>query len=382
MFKWITLVSAGLVVVIGALTYETVIRSRPQDRDLYNQLMEESVSLKMRRALERNGAHQIRRGVQKDIWTVRGDERLHYRLHSARSYLTLTQKKDRIEALEKLEDVECAIQEKVDSSRKVQQVRTLKAPRGTYMYPPHQFDLETVHFSFFKLPGNVLPETISELPFLQGEADQTHDQGNDLVFSGHFTLKTPLGTLSSKRAILQDPFHEAGEKKPLILEDEVRLISHHTKLPFALQSDRAECDLPSHSLFVLQESNEAIFTGHVQVDIPGTLSATGERAIYRLGTFSLEENVELVSHKIQDKESLALADRVVFSPMNRALILSANAPKRVLFWQEGFSLSAPEIHIRRDLRTGQDAVEGKGDVHCTLDLAEKNLIEELVSKYL
>ena len=98
--------------------------------------------------------------------------------------------------------------------------------------------------------------------------------------------------------------------------------------------------------------------------------------------FLLEGNVRLFSPRIQDKESFSIADRISFDPREQKLILSSVPPKRVLFWQEGFSLSAPEVHIKRDLLTRKETIEGKGDVHFAFDMEEKNIIEQLLSKYL
>lgn len=98
--------------------------------------------------------------------------------------------------------------------------------------------------------------------------------------------------------------------------------------------------------------------------------------------FLLEGNVRLISSRIQDQESFSIADKIAFSPQDQKLILYSNSPNRVLFWQEGFSLSAPEIHIQRDRSSQQETIEGKGDVHFAFDMEEKNMIEQLISKYL
>lgn len=96
----------------------------------------------------------------------------------------------------------------------------------------------------------------------------------------------------------------------------------------------------------------------------------------------LEGSVRFFSPSIQDKESFSIADEICFSSKDQTLILSAKAPKRVLFWQEGLSLSAPEVYIHLDPNTKKESIEAKGDVHFAFDLEEKNIIDQLLSKYL
>ena len=90
---------------------------------------------------------------------------------------------------------------------------------------------------------------------------------------------------------------------------------------------------------------------------------------------TLEGNVRLVAAKLEGKESFALAEKVVYDPIEKTLLFSST--KKVLFWQEGLSLSAQEVLIKKD-----QTVEGKGDVHFCFDLEEKNSIEQLFKQYL
>ncbi|MES2273146.1 MAG: hypothetical protein V4487_03020 [Chlamydiota bacterium] len=92
----------------------------------------------------------------------------------------------------------------------------------------------------------------------------------------------------------------------------------------------------------------------------------------------LEGDVRLVSSRIQDKLSFAAADRVVFDPIEKTLVFSSSAPKKVLFWQEGLFLSANQVRVD----TKKESIQGDGDVHFTFNPEEKNYIEELFSKYL
>jgi lipopolysaccharide export system protein LptA len=97
-----------------------------------------------------------------------------------------------------------------------------------------------------------------------------------------------------------------------------------------------------------------------------------------------EGSVRMISSIIQDQESFALADRLIYIPETRTMILSCIAPNRVLFWQSSgdISLSAPEVRVQMDPMTQRESVQGIGDVHFHFTLQEENIIETLFSKYL
>lgn len=89
----------------------------------------------------------------------------------------------------------------------------------------------------------------------------------------------------------------------------------------------------------------------------------------------LEGNVRLVSSHFQGKESYAMADFLNFDPIAKTLLFKAD--KRVLFWQDGLTLSASEVLIRAD-----ETIVGHGDVHFTFDMEEKNQIDAFFKQYL
>lgn len=86
--------------------------------------------------------------------------------------------------------------------------------------------------------------------------------------------------------------------------------------------------------------------------------------------------VRFITTAILDDESFGLADRFLYIFSEKTLYLFSDPPKRVLFWQEGSALSAPQIQIQKG------KIQGIGDVRCSFDLQEKNAIAELFSKYL
>ena len=103
------------------------IRLEPGDQEIYDRLVQESLDLRTRRALEEKPARQSRQNVQKDIWTE--NETRHFQIQSQDSELILSQKKEKIEAIEKLTNIECHIENDC----------ILTAGEGIYTYPTHQF---------------------------------------------------------------------------------------------------------------------------------------------------------------------------------------------------------------------------------------------------
>ena len=173
MFRKIISLSLLFVFCIGAGVSFSCVRLRKGDVGRYRKLVKESVELRSKRALERHPAHQLRHGVQKDIWTPKGNERSHFRLRSEGSELIIQQKKDKFEATESLQNLECCVQEEVDLANQTQQVRFVTAEQGTYFFPNHQFLANEVSILFYDLLGSELPQIKPDSePFLKGRAKE------------------------------------------------------------------------------------------------------------------------------------------------------------------------------------------------------------------
>lgn len=173
MFRKVTALSFLLVFCMGAAVSLSCVRMRKGDVGRYRKLVKESVELRSKRALERHPAHQLRHGVQKDIWTPKANERSHFRLRSEGSELIIQQKKDKFEATESLQNLECCVQEEIDLANQTQQVRFVTAELGTYFFPNHQFLANEVSILFYDLPGAELPQVMPDAhPFLKGHAKE------------------------------------------------------------------------------------------------------------------------------------------------------------------------------------------------------------------
>ena len=161
-----------IALLLGVCTFFHI-RLRSSDAAKYRKLVQESFEIRSRRTLEREPAHQMRKGVQKDIWVIRDGERLHLHIESEHSYLTIHQRKGKFDAIEELQHLQCRMQEEIDRTTFTQQVRTLIAQQGTYTYPSHRFTSQGVHLSFYRLPGIELPSSFPEIkPYLSGVAHE------------------------------------------------------------------------------------------------------------------------------------------------------------------------------------------------------------------
>ena len=121
-----------------------------------------------------DSATQMREGVRKEIWFSQEDKsRLHYRIESDSSVLTLAPSKGKFDLIENLSNIRCWMQEKLYEADSIdmQQVRYLKANEGIYRYSQQQFLASSVALSLFRLPGHELATPISTRDaFLKGNA--------------------------------------------------------------------------------------------------------------------------------------------------------------------------------------------------------------------
>ncbi len=132
--------------------------------------------------------NQNRQGVVKEIYFAQEDHsRLHYRIESDSSLLTLKPEGTRFDLIEKLEKMRCWMQDKLESptaqNGPMQQMRYLEAEDGIYRYTTQQFLAQSVGLSLYRIGGHDLPNNLSKhKPFLSGVAE-------DVSFA--ITGKTP-----------------------------------------------------------------------------------------------------------------------------------------------------------------------------------------------
>jgi len=129
-----------------------------------------------------------------------------------------------------------------------------------------------------------------------------------------------------------------------------------------------------------RKEDKIYLNNQVTIHDPEQSTLTANKGVLTLNDLEPDQlelfgSVHLISTKVNDKESYAIADYLKMRPTQKTILLTAE--KNVLFWQEGLSMSAPEILIKQN-----QTVEGHGDVHFNFNLEEKNFIEELLKQYL
>lgn len=154
--------------------------------------------------------HQLRKGVRKDLWLAQQDKtRLHYRIDSKSSTLTLLPIEDKVDIIENLHQIQCWMQDKLynQGNSVMQQMRFFEADQGIYQYSTQRFSASTVTLSLFRLPGTGLPIALDpSRAFLRGIAQ-------DVSFSvagktTQFQAQRFKATLSSQSVASQ------SEEKP------------------------------------------------------------------------------------------------------------------------------------------------------------------------
>lgn len=210
----------------------------------------------------------------------------------------------------------------------------------------------------------------------------------------------------------------------IILENGVFAEIEHPNERLSIQSNEAKCILsPTFSLI---PSEEIEFSKNVTVQIlskeESPITAVGGIAIYKMGAFTLYPEIpnascsldfqpstaknfppihleaqeiqfqsakkELICKQakgfmtIEDKPSFLVADQIHFDTEKKTLFLSSASSKKVLFWQEGFSLSAPKIQIEKNPITKQETIQGIGDTRFQFNQEEQSIINNIISKYL
>ncbi len=174
MFKKTTQISYLISFLLLAAWGAKFLWVTPHDLATTTRVMKKKERLAASSEAIKTSTHQIRQKVQKDIWFSQGiGERLHYKIQSDSSLLTLEPKGKKVEIIENLEKIKCWMQDKVYYSAEnapLQQLRFFEADQGTYHYSSNAFDAQTVILSLFRMPGHEIPSTLSTSPFIKGVA--------------------------------------------------------------------------------------------------------------------------------------------------------------------------------------------------------------------
>ena len=148
-----------LITILSSLLIGNYCVLRKKDYKKYNYFLLKKKKNKM--SFQKN-ALQERENVQKDLWTS-DKERLHFRLYSDKSHLSIfLNKNKKLQVEEKMENISCWLQDQVQKNPTSQQIRFFTADNGIYTYPSHRFVSSCVNLYFLYLMGNALPDTIKK----------------------------------------------------------------------------------------------------------------------------------------------------------------------------------------------------------------------------
>lgn len=161
-----------LIVATGSILYYCFY-VLPKDVKNYQDYLEKNLK-KDSQKQACSPTEQLRYGVQKDIWRLNENTRVHYQIQAETSTLSLTPSGNTLFMKETMDNILCLIQEKLyqDSAlHPMQQLKSFHADHGLYDYSSHHFAAETVFLDFYTLPEHDLPITLNpDSAFLKGLA--------------------------------------------------------------------------------------------------------------------------------------------------------------------------------------------------------------------
>lgn len=117
---------------------------------------------------------------------------------------------------------------------------------------------------------------------------------------------------------------------------------------------------------------------HVEEATLGTVQAQRGFAQYGdegLSSFTLTEDVRL----LKGEQRCGLADELHYSHKDQTATLKATGQRRVLFWDQskGIAISARAVQIHRHPETGEEEIQGIGNVRFQFSGAEHALLKKL-----
>ncbi len=205
MYARVTFFSLLTLSVFGLLWICNVALVRQKDITDYTQFVENLQNIASNKDF--SATHQDRKGLRKDIWlSQENHSRLHYRIDSASSTLTLVPKDNKLDILENLNGIQGWIQERlyVNGQSPMQQMRFFEAGEGTYQYTTQEFLAKSVALSLFRLPGHTIPTSLdSQNAFLKGIAQDVSFSVSGKI--PQFQAKHFQATLSNQLQKIGDP---------------------------------------------------------------------------------------------------------------------------------------------------------------------------------
>jgi hypothetical protein len=275
-----------------AAVYVLNIRLTPNDLLFYRKLVQESLDLHATSSLERSPVQQQRERVRKDVWRVKEGERVHTSIFSAHSEVTLSQKKEGIEAVEILSGVEAWTDSEDHFS----------AEQSTFHYPSGLVSAKdlTIDFGDVRCNGVEAEWTNKTIQFF-GAFQLSHPKGilygekASFTEDGHFLCLFPQGELTDKTVFNADVGRAECEAKTfhpktLILEGNVKIASILDEKESFAEADSAICQVEDKKITLqsVPESRVLFKQGGLEINAPtvyiqDTIQGAGDvRAHYSL----------------------------------------------------------------------------------------------------
>jgi lipopolysaccharide export system protein LptA len=266
-----------------------------------------------------------------------------------------------------------------------------------------EFDLKNFHLTLKEAHGTLasilFPQVQKdEIRFKAGELIWDHPQGMLKLKGGAFIQEGSFASLQTDEEIelkqvvqnkkrklksivscghtlLQYTDPESECKHQLSCQGPI-LVDRET-LHAVLESPKLDGNVAEEMQIAYEQDSMVIRANRADVQYK-----TEEKGIL-LSSLSLEGNVRLSVIKPNLPSKLAVADKVVLSPSDHMIVLTAAPGKKVLFWdeQEQLAISANQVKMIRDPLTGKDSVKGVGNVRFSFDSVEQTTLKKIFPFY-
>lgn len=204
MYARVTFFGFLFLTILGLLWISNLTIVRQKDITDYTQFIKNLQNIALSKDF--SATHQDRKGLRKDIWLSQENHaRLHYRIDSTSSTLTLVPKDNKLDILENLQGIQGWIQERLymNDQSPMQQMRFFEAGEGTYQYTTQEFLAKSVALSLFRLPGHTMPTSLdNKNAFLKGIAQDVSFSVSGKI--PQFQAKQFQATLSNQLQKIED----------------------------------------------------------------------------------------------------------------------------------------------------------------------------------
>lgn len=359
-----TILAFVFIIALSFFTIYKNVKIEAQDEKFYQKYGKFSKALNASAEEIKRQSKQKRNICRKDLYLSKGLKREHYKLLSAESVLSISEEKNKSSIIETLQNLQGWFDPQNPTTA------SFTAKSADFDFKSHFINAHDILFTF---QDGILKAQKATL-----DHEKKHKK---YVFTDRVSFSTKVNDeplfISSEMAIVTD---DASNQDKIQFLQNV-LITLGSKIQASSDSAIFEgdeiilsplCDTKFCKLFLPEQSGLEITSKIAKV----LLANKKPQKIF------LENDVHLYSPNIQNKPSYAIADILSFNVADQKIHLQALSPKRVLFWQDGVKLSAPEIVISKDTETKSEKIEGIGDLRLSFDMSEKKQIQEFLQRYL